>query len=160
MTPTHKLAKFFENEFNSHLKDVLVIRDHSGTLGLYGKYVIKQLDDGYVKAIVLNSDEQPEFTTLQNAVAWCTLHHANLFRDSTRLKELDLKLSSLMMELEVHRKLYKIAEDQETKLLFTTKVQDDTYKRKQVIREIGSFINSSRIIQARKFRRMKDHNFR
>lgn len=159
MTPTHKLAKFFENELNSHLKDVLVVRDQSGTIGLYGKYVIKQTNNDYFKVAVLGSDEQYYFITLQNAVAWCTLHNANLFRDSTRLAELDFKLSSLMLDLEVHRKLYKVAEDQQAKLLFTTKVQDDNYKRKQVIREIGSFINTSRIIQARKFKKMKDHNF-
>lgn len=147
-----KLNQFFEDELKSNLKEVLITKDRTGRYSLFGKYTIVPNKRGWFK--VFSKDTSVEFETVRNAVAWCTLHHSGKMREANRVQILDLKLSSIYTDLLVHRQLLRKHVGQESKWIYMTKLQEDTIKRKQILDEIKSYINSSKMIQTRKFNRV------
>lgn len=160
MSNVSKLAKFFDGEINSEIKELVVTDDSKGTYTFYGKYLIKMFPGGQYKAVVLDTKEIAEFSVLKNAVSWCTLHNAKLYKEARRLAYLDLKLSSLRVDTAIHRQLLKNATNSDGKLLYAIKVQEDTHRHRQVVQEINTYINNSKSIQASKFAKTKQPNFR
>lgn len=159
MTHIIKLAEFFEGELNSSLQSLIVTKDKLGSYLLFGKYKIVPTKQGYFKVIVADKNLVEEFSSLRNAAAWCTLHNAELYREYTRLQQLDLKLSSLSLDIAVHRQLIRTTKSIETKTLHIIRLQEDSHTKRQVVKEIKSFINSSRILQSKKFSGIKDRTF-
>jgi hypothetical protein len=154
-----KLAKFFDEELNSTLSEVLVTKYQFGEYGLFGKYLVKLTPAGWYKVVVLKNKDAHEFTTLRNAVTWCTLQHADLGKQARRLQQLDAKLSSLQVEITLHKNMSRTSTNVYTKQMYRMKLQEDTFQKKQVVNEINSFINSSMMIQARKFDKSKERKF-
>jgi len=153
-----KLNHFFEDELKSDLKEVLITKDKTGRYSLFGKYTIVPTKQGWFK--VFSKDISVEFETIRNAVAWCTLHHSGKMREANRVQILDLKLSSIYTDLIVHRQLLRKHVGQESKWIYMIKLQEDTIKRKQILDEIKSYINSSKMIQTRKFNQVNQSKFR
>jgi hypothetical protein len=153
-----KLNKFFEDELKSDLKEVLIPKDRIGRYSLFGKYTIVPNKRGCFK--VFGKDVSVEFETIRNAVAWCTLHHSGKIREANRVQFLDLKLSSVYTDLLVHRQLLRKHLELDSKWIYVIKLQEDTIKRKQILDEIKSYINSSKMIQTRKFNRTNQTKFR
>lgn len=150
-----KLDQFFENELRSDLKEVLITRDQQGRHSLFGKYTVLPTKRGLYK--VFSSDIALEFETIRNAVAWCTLHHAKKYREANRIEALDMKLSSIDTDLAVHRHMLRRRAGDDSKWIYVIKIQEDTYKKRQILNEIKSYINSSKILQTSKFNKT---NFR
>jgi hypothetical protein len=153
-----KLNQFFENELKSDLKEVLITKDKTGRYSLFGKYTVVPTKQGWFK--VFSKDDPVEFETVRNAVAWCTLHHAGKLREAKRVQALDLQLSSIYIDLLVHRQLLRKHLGRDSKWLYVTKLQEDTRKRKQILDEITSYINSSKMIQTSKFNRTNQTKIR
>ncbi len=154
MTVITKLNKFFEEELQSELRNVLITKDASGTYSLFGKYTITP-SNGYFKVKAKNL--YVEFTTLKNALAYVTLHHAEKYREANRIQRLDLSLCSVNVELQVHRNILK---NTDNKLLYMIKIQEETIKKRRIVEEIKSYINSSIRIQATRFTQSEKPNFK
>lgn len=146
-----KLNQFFEDELKSDLKEVLITKDQTGRYSLFGKYTVAPTKQGWFK--VFSKDISVEFETIRNAVAWCTLHHAGKLREAKRVQALDLQLSSVYTDLLVHRQMLRKHLGRDSRWIYVTKLQEDTRKRKQILNEIKSYINSSKMIQNRNFNR-------
>jgi hypothetical protein len=153
-----KLNQFFEDELKSDLKEVLITKDQTGRYSLFGKYTIVPTNQGWLK--VFSKGVTIEFETIRNAVAWCTLHHAGKTREANRVQALDLQLSSIYTELLIHRQLLRKHLGQDSKWLYVVKLQEGTRKRKQILDEIKSYINSSKMIQTSKFNRTNQTKLR
>lgn len=141
MTTVSKIHKFFEEELKSEIKNVMITRDHLGTITVFGEYSIVPGKNGYVK--VLGKNVSLEFTFMKNALAFVTLFHAGKTNEANRVYQLDLKLCSINVDLAVHRNILKKRNDPDSKLLYMIKVQEDTAKRRKIVQEIQSHINSS-----------------
>ena len=141
MTTVSKMHKFFDDELNSELKDVMITRDKSGALTVYGEYTILPNSNGYVK--VIGKSLSLEFTFVKNALAYVTLLHAGKRNEANRVYQLDLRLCSINVDLAVHRNILKKRSDPDSKLLYMIKVQEDTTKKRKIVEEIKSHINSS-----------------
>mgnify|MGYP001809785450 CR=1 FL=1 len=146
-----KLNQFFEDELKSDLKEVLITKDQTGRYSLFGKYTVVPTKQGWFK--VFSKDISVEFETIRNAVAWCTLHHAGKMREAKRVQALDLQLASVYTDLLVHRQMLRKHLGRDSRWIYVTKLQEDTRKRKQILNEIKSYINSSKMIQNRNFNR-------
>lgn len=153
-----KLDQFFENELKSDLKEVLITKDRTGRYGLYGKYTIVPNKRGWFK--VFSKGIAIEFETMRNAVTWCTLHHAGRIKEASRVEALDLKLSSISTDLRVHKHMFRKNQKNDSKWIYIIKMQEDTRKRKQILNEIKSYINSSKMIQTSKFDKTNQTKFR
>ena len=141
MTTVYKMHKFFDDELNSDLKEVMITRDKLGRLTVYGEYTIIPDNNGYVK--VIGKSLSLEFTFLKNALAYVTLIHAGKRNEANRIYQLDLRLCSINVDLAVHRNILKKRSDPDSKLLYMIKVQEDTAKKRKIVEEIKSHINSS-----------------
>lgn len=141
MTTVSNLHKFFDDELKSELKGIMITRDHNGVLTVFGEYSIAPMKGGYVK--VLGKNLSLEFTFIKNALAYVTLLHAGKVREAERVYQLDLKLCSINVDLEVHRNILRKRSNPNDKLLYIIKVQEDSAKKRKIVEEIKSYINSS-----------------
>jgi hypothetical protein len=158
MTVVTKLNKFFEEELQSELRDILITKDSTGTYSLFGKYTISPTKQGYYR--VRSNGLVTEFTTIKNALAYVTLHNAEKHAEATRIQHLDLSLCSVNVELQVHRNILKNRPNTVNRLIHIIKIQEDTIKRRRIVEEIKSYINSSIRIQSYRFNQSGKPNFR
>lgn len=152
-----KLAKFFDKGIEE-TKKILIVSSN-GTYELFGRFKIEsnQMD---FHVTDFETKETVNFSSLKYAVAWCVFLGENKYMYSKRLQLLDLKLSSLKTDIAVHRKMLKASIDEGSKLLYKIKLQQDSYKRKEVIAEIEFYINNSKKLQGTKFNTNKELNFK
>lgn len=155
MTIVTKLNKFFEEELQSELRDILITKDANGIYSLFGKYTISPTSQGYYK--VKSKGLFTEFTTIKNALAFVTLHNAGKFSEANQIQRLDLRLCSINIELQVHRNILKTTDN---RLLYIIKIQEETIKRRRIVEEIKSYINNSIQLQARRFSKSQKPNFK
>ena len=146
-----KIAQFVNNELSSELQEVLFTKDTSGKYYLFNKYIIIKIKNNY-KVFCLQGPDRLEFTSLKNAAAWCILDNAGKYRDARRIQSLDLKLSSIDVEIAVHKNRIKNSSSSFTTLISITKLQQDTYIRGLIISKLADYINNSKLIQDKNFR--------
>lgn len=158
MTDFKKLENFLTQQLSGDLRTILITTDDNGNYQLFGKYVIIPTKGGYYK-VVVNATEEYEFGTVKHAVAWCTFDQSKKYREAKRIKELDLKLCSMEVDIAIHKKMAKNAKDDSLKCIYITKLQEDGIKKKIMLREINSYINTSKMIQAQRFEQKKQPNF-
>ena len=63
------------------------------------------------------------------------------------------------VDLAIHKKMVKNTKDSNNKWIYIIKLQEDTLKKKMMLREINSYINTSKTIQAQKFSKTKQPGF-
>ena len=151
MTTVTKLDTFFGNQLKSDIQDVLITKDSNGRYSLFGKYSIVPTNIGYHKVVSGTMEYPIVFVQLKNAVTWCTLVNANKHKEAKRVVDLDLRLCSIDFDLTVHRNILKKTTESDAKWVYIIKVQEDIFKRRVIVEEINSYINSSKTIQHRKF---------
>lgn len=157
MNKVKKLANFIESELSSELKEVLVTQDNTGTYYLFGKYVIIN-NLTYYKVYCLNSTDRLDFSSLKAATAWCILHNAGKYSEANILQKLDLKLTSIAVDIAVHKNIIKKSKNSFTTSISAIKLQEDTFKRRMILSELNNYINSSKRIQDKNFLK-KDSKF-
>lgn len=154
-----KFEKFLERELTGSLKDVIVIADKDGTYELFGKYKIYPVKAGYYKVSIFNTDSVHEFANVKNAVTWCTFDNVKKFHEANRIKDLDLRLCSMEVDIAIHQKMASRSKDINTKWIYITKYEEDILKKRMMLKELNSYINTSKMIQAQKFSKTKGPSF-
>jgi len=154
-----KIAAFLEESLSHKIKD-LIVASGPNSYDLFGRFRIHSPD--YQTHIVYDNltKETREFSALRYAASWCTLVNSNRYMESRRLCSLDLKLCSIQVDLAIHKKMLKTASTPEERILYSNKLQEDSYKRKVVLQEMQTFINSSKTLQAKKFTVRNARNFK
>lgn len=152
MTNATKLAKFIDSGFSSNIKEILVTKESSGKYTLFGKYSISLNKRGFYTVFSSKTMSLSEFSSLKIATSWCVFDHLNKYRESRRLEQLDLKLCSIAVDIAVHKNKIKSATDVASKMIYTIKLQEDNFCRRQTLNEIKVYINNSRALQEQKFR--------
>jgi hypothetical protein len=151
-----KLAKFFDREIKD-AKKILIVSSN-GAYELFGRFKIEP-NSTHITVVDFNTRTTLDFSSLQYAAAYCVLLEGDNRVDARRVYLLDLKLSSLCLDISIHRKMLRVANDEDAKLLYKIKLQEDSYRRKTVIQEINSYINNSKILQGRTFTPTKRKKF-
>jgi hypothetical protein len=144
------LSNFIDNELDTDLQEVLFTKDAQGKYYLFGKYVIARLDNLY-KVYCLDTRNKVDFLSLKNATAWCVLRNSGDNHGASRIHNLDLKLSSIDIDIAVHKNKIRNAKSNFGTLISITKLQEDTYKRRWLVSELSQYINQSKRIQNNKF---------
>lgn len=144
------LSNFIDSELDTDLQEVLFTKDDQGKYYLFGKYVIVRLNNLY-KVYCLDTRNKVDFLSLKNATAWCVLRNSGDNHGASRIHNLDLKLSSIDIDIAVHKNKIKNAKSNFGTLISITKLQEDTYKRRWLVSELSHYINQSKRIQNNKF---------
>jgi hypothetical protein len=159
-----KLGEILKKEMIKELQHLYIKQDKYGTYTLFNEYRIKQDSDNYFQ-ITNKCWERPKtFGSIRSAVSFTVLHKHNNINPAKELETLDSKLSSVDVELQMHKILLNKARDLDTFFIFQTKIQNDTDKRQYILKELRKHINSSKRFQDslfdQKLQKDKDLKFR
>ena len=159
-----KLGEILKKEMIKELQHLYIKQDKYGTYTLFNEYRIKQDSDNYFQ-ITNKCWERPKtFGSIRSAVSFTVLHKHNNINPAKELETLDSKLSSVDVELQMHKILLNKAKDLDTFFIFQTKIQNDTDKRQYILKELRQHINSSKRFQDslfdQKLQKDKDLKFR
>jgi hypothetical protein len=155
-----KFEKFLQREFTDALADVIIFVDKAGAYELFGKYTIYPLKSGNFKVRVLETEKTHMFSNVKNAVAWCTFDHVQKVHEANRIKDLDSRLSSIEVDIAVHQRMSSLANNINNKWIYINKYKEDILKKKMMVNELNSHINTSKMIQAYKFTKTKGPSFK
>jgi hypothetical protein len=145
-----KLTKTIPKKDIEKLQDLSVFREPNGTYSLFNKYKISKTNGLFYVEIDRVADKK-EFNVLKNAVAWCTYDKRNRINDSERILHLDIKLSGIEAEIEVHQKLVKRTKKTEEKLIYLAKLGEEKMERKRINDELTGYVYNSRNWQENRF---------
>jgi len=157
MKTVSKLANFFDKAIKVDAKQAL-ITGKNGEYTVYGRYYIKPLNDEYT-VYDIDTKENITLSSLKSAMSWCTLTDCKQHLQARRLAALDLKLISIKLDMAIHKKLVKTSTS-EDRVLYTIKLQEDSYRKKAVVSEIDQLINKSKTLQEHRFQKPKRNKFR
>lgn len=130
-----QLANIVSTSYTKMANNVLI---RSGdNIILFNKYAIKKTSNGYIVKSRMTFTEA-EFGSIKNAFVWAILDHNRKFNESERVVEIDAKLSSVDVELTVHKKL-KISGNLERAGILSSKIQQGNERRAEYIKELNRY---------------------
>lgn len=138
----------------AEIENIVVFKDPNGTYNLFNRYLLKKENQEYVVRS-LSNDVRGVFCKLKNAVAWCVYDKKNMFYKAKRVSELDRKLSSLTLDIQVHEKLVKNINDNNEKLIYLAKLNEEKLKKKKVNAELEDHIQLANDWQLKDFYKSK-----
>ena len=156
MKTIQKLEKIFNDGLHSsRLKKALIVRQDEKYF-LYGRFSVSPDMNNNFMAVDFVTKERVHFTILKHAIAWCVLIHSRKWQDASRLASLDLRMTSLNTDVSVHRNLLKSSSSKESKEIFFTKLQEDSFRRRCMMAEIDALLKKTRNAQDRNFETISD----
>lgn len=147
----NKLEKFISTDIIGNLQDVVIYQDNDGSYQLFNLYRISKGSDKEFIVTMNHTYTQKVFYTLKNAVTWCTYDKRNKFYESNRIEELDNKLGGLEVDISIHYKLFKTVKDDNDKLIYLAKLNEDRGKKRRFTTELSRYVEESKNWQQKRF---------
>jgi hypothetical protein len=145
-----KITKAIPEAEIKKLSELSIIQSPDGSYYLFSKYSIKK-NNGYYVVELDRIAGTKSFNVLKNAVAWCTYDKRNSIYESKRIYDLDNKLSSIDAAILVHQRLAKKSKKLEEKLIYLAKLGEEKLEKKQILEELDSYVETSKIWQNKQF---------
>lgn len=152
----NRIAKAIPQNDLRSLQDIAIFQDELGRYSLFGLYLITK-ENGNFNVTLETSYTFYEFSTLKNAVTWCTLDKRNRIIDAKRMVELDNKLISLDTAILVHNNLVKKTKSPDDRLIYLAKLSSEKLEKRKILEEIDTYINDSKRWQTQRFDRKPSH---
>ena len=143
MTPTEFLS----------LQDLIIFQDSDGSYRLFEKYTIRRGEKYGFDVTSTVSDKELSFCSLKNATAWCIFDKRDRFYETRRILELDAKLGSIDIDIQVHQKMFSRAKTADEQLIFVAKLHEDRIKKQRMTVELESYTTDSKAWQTKRFDR-------
>jgi hypothetical protein len=118
-----------------------LIKTDAGIL-IFGEYLIARIKDGY-RIYTKNTFTEVEFSNIKNAFAWVIFDRAHRFKVCQRIVDLDAKISSLSVEIDLHRKS-STKSDTGKYVILLNKIQDETLKRQELVKELENYLETAK----------------
>jgi hypothetical protein len=136
------VKKLFNKKDLDHLSGLVIIDTPNG-YELFGEYAISKVGEKF-KVNKITTYVEHNFFSLQNAVVWATLDKRNKVVDRNRVTELDMLLEGTKSTIELQQVLTRKAKDDETKLIYFSKLNEALLKKKQIVSEITKYIDDTK----------------
>ena len=133
------------------LQDLIIFQDCDGSYRLFDKYIIKKNPTLGFDVTSENSDINHNFFTLKNATAWCIFDKRDKFYESRRILELDSKLGSIDIDIQVNQKMYKKSKTDDDQLIYIAKLHEDRIKKTVMTEELASYTADSKNWQTKRY---------
>lgn len=147
-----RVEAFFDDNYAHTLVDKFIFKDHLGTVHLYGKYYILNLESEKIYNVYVRGTHTiKSFYTLKNAVSWCISDKRNKFVESNRIEQLDKDIFRVETSLQIYEKLIKRTKDTEQKLIYIAKQLQEKIKKKNIKYELNKLVNSMDAWQTAQF---------
>ena len=105
---------------------------------VFNEFLIMKINNGY-RIMSRRTFTEIEFTSIRNALAWIIFEHQRRFKDSKRVAQLDAKISSLEIEINIHRRV-KAKADTSKYIILLNKIQDEVSKRQELVAELDKYL--------------------
>ena len=139
----NKLSEVIPKGDMKSLQEIAVYQDENGDFCLFNKYTIRKID-GLFTVMVDYVFDTHTFSSLKNAVVWCTLDKRNKILESNTVKTLDQQMTALDSAIVIHSTLAKKAKNDEDKLIYLSKLSQERAKKRKVLAEIDFYIEDSK----------------
>lgn len=151
---SEKLKQLLKDELIKELRHVYIKYDNKDLI-LFNDYRVKRNKDGRYEVTKTFLDDSPVqvFNNVKTAVSYAVLHKNGKREDAKKIVYLDTHLDTLELEIKIHTNIYRSATDMDKKGIYLTKLQTDYIKKKQVLQELNSIINSSKQQQRNLFQK-------
>jgi len=134
----------------------LLITEEAGKYHLFNDYVIEKQSDDTVLVSVNRQSISQVFSNIKNAVAWCICNKRNKYYEATRIVELDRRLIGLEMDIKIHKKLFLKSKEEEMKLLYFDKLNENKLKKAHLTEYLNSYILESTRWQRKRFEQIQN----
>lgn len=104
----------------------------------FNQYAITKINNGY-KVRSRRTFTEMEFTSIRNALAWIIFEHQGRFKDSTRVAQLDSLISSLDVEINLHKRS-KSRVDPSKYIITLNKIQMEVAKKQSLSIELDKYL--------------------
>lgn len=118
-----------------------LIKTDAGIL-VFGEYLIARIKDGY-RIYTKNTFTEVEFSNVKNAFAWVIFDRAGRFKVCRRMVDLDAKISSLSVEIDIHRRT-SAKSDTGKYVILLNKIQDESLRKQELIRELDNYLETAK----------------
>ena len=122
------------------LSKIAIYRETDGSYHLYGRYVITKNADGTYVINVTGTYTEKNFYKLKNAAAWCSYDNRKLYKDASRLHQLDQMIFGMDTEIQLHTGLMNKVKDIDQKLIYLSKLTQNKAKKRKFTNELSHFI--------------------
>ena len=133
------------------IQKIIIYQNHDGSYTAFGKYDIVKNSDGIYKVNIIGTHTVKYFYKLSNAVAWCSFDNRTLVKKANRLHHLDQMIFSMDTEIQLHSKLIKKSKDEESTLIYLSKLTQNKSKKRSFANEINDFIQDYQRWQIKMF---------
>ena len=147
-----RLERMIPSKEMESLQDLIIFQETDGSYQLFNKYSIQKKTDNEYEVSVLTSDKRLYFNSLKNATAWCIFDKRDKFYETRRIEELDSKLGSLEVDIQIHQKLYRAAKTEDAQLIYVAKLSENRLRKKIMQEELAAYTADSKNWQERRFR--------
>jgi len=147
---TDKIEQVLSPRELTVLQDLVVYQEDDGSYQLFNKYIIRKTSEGF-EVTSSTTDTHHVFFTLKTATAWCVFDKRDKFYETRRIVDLDLKLGSVDVDIQVHRKMFMKAKTPDDKLVYAAKLSEDKAKKKLMTEELDGYTADSKTWQNRRF---------
>jgi hypothetical protein len=125
------------NSTYSRVSGSVLIRTGRGIV-VYNSYLITTNNE-VTEVYVRTGDDTPLiFGSVKNALVWIILYHHDRIPEARRVRDIDMFLTGIKVELEIHKKAQKKG-GPEKYLINFSKLQNDIAKQKQFLSEIDKY---------------------
>jgi hypothetical protein len=145
-----RLEKMIPTREMAALQDLVIYQDTDGSYQLFNKYAIRKTPVAY-EVTILTSDKKLSFNSLKNATAWCIFDKRDKFYETRRIEELDGKIGSLDVDIQIQQKLYRNAKTEDDLLINVAKLSESRLRKKIMIEELEGYTTDSKHWQERRF---------
>lgn len=125
-----------------------------GTYILFGKYFITKEKDWYV-LLCEQTNTKKTFSTLKTAITWGVYREKRLFTECKNIEAIDYKLSSLEIDICQKNKVLNNTKDEGNKLIYTTRIEEDYIKKRNLLKQLNRYISKSKEWQTKSFNAAK-----
>lgn len=146
-----KIEKIMTPPELTALADLIIYQDSDGSYQLFNKYVIQKSVGAGFDVTSTVSDTCHKFFTLKNATAWCIFDKRNKFFETRRISDLDAKLGSVDIDIQIHQKMFKKAKSSDDQLIYLAKLTEDQIKKRMMTDELDRYTKESKSWQNRRF---------
>jgi len=138
------------------LQDIAIFQNENGVYEVFNSYQIHKKPQGAIVKMY-NGDTVNTFISLKNAICWCIFHKRCKASTANRIAELDLKLSAIDVSLNMHQRLFKKTKDADNRMIYLAKLNEDKFKKRQMIQELDGYIQESNYWQQKLYQLKTDN---
>ena len=147
------LKRILDKDNMDELKKYIIYPEGSGYV-MYGEYIIKTPNNQDFVIEKFNTYTVKKFNSLRNAVMWATLDNSNKIMYAKKVEELDILLASTDSHIQLQQRLLKSKKTTDSMSLAYTKLNEESIKKNNIVRELEHFVGVARTLQEQRFNKV------